>query len=155
MIRTEPRLPHAAVFAESAVRLTAAAVMIHCVPFRRLATALGSTKAESPAIVGEGVERSARYIRWAVELTCHRLPFQVSCLAQALAARSMLRRRGIASTLYLGVNAAERSALRAHAWLRCGSVLVTGEEGCEEYAPVAAFAEPGATPRAARERADT
>lgn len=138
-------------FAESAVRLTAAAIVVGCVPFRRLAATLGPGKAESPMLVDDAVERTAKYVRWAVEITCDRLPFEVSCLAQALAARAMLRRRRIASTLYMGVDSKTRDRLRAHAWLRCGRVIVTGEEGCEAYAPVATFAESAATPSAVPE----
>jgi hypothetical protein len=139
------------VLAESAVRLTAAAIVVACVPFRRLAATLGPAKTESPMQVAEGVERTAKYVRWAVELTCDRLPFDVSCLAQALAARTMLRRRRITSTLYMGVDSKARGPLRAHAWLRCGSVIVTGEEGYEAYATVATFAEPAATTIASHE----
>jgi Transglutaminase-like superfamily len=50
------------------------------------------------------------------------------CLSRALAAQTMLRRRGIASQLCLGV-AREGGVLTAHAWVEVrGSMVVGGAE---------------------------
>jgi hypothetical protein len=48
----------------------------------------------------------------------------------------MLRRRGIRSTLYLGV---ARDPITAHAWLRVGALNVTGGQDVARYAVVASF----------------
>jgi len=48
------------------------------------------------------------------------------CLARALAAQAMLRRRGIASRLCLGVARNDRS-LAAHAWVEIGQEIIIGE----------------------------
>ena len=50
----------------------------------------------------------------------------------------MLRRRGIPSTLYLGMT---RDPVAAHAWLRVGDTNVTGGRDVERYAVVASFAD--------------
>jgi hypothetical protein len=59
----------------------------------------------------------------------------------------MLHRRGIPSTLYLGVakpSPGSDTPLEAHAWLRSGAVHVTGGARVDRYAVVATFAdEPG------------
>lgn len=143
-------LPETALVAESLLRLTTAVLLIRCVPFRWLTPMLGSVKAESPTAIIDVTERSVRRIAWAIGVATSRLPVDCSCLAQALAAKGMLRRRGIASTLYLGVDPHSGDPFRAHAWLRCGSIVVTGDRGREEFAPVATFAESGATPSEGR-----
>ena len=67
-------------------------------------------------------------------------PFETACLVQASAAKTMLARRDIETTLYLGVCQAESGAFtRAHAWLRSGPDLVTGAEGHEAFTVVSTF----------------
>jgi hypothetical protein len=82
----------------------------------------------------------AALIGKSVRTAAARLPGTTTCLAQALAAGLLLGRRGIDSTLYLGVarNAAERDGFEAHAWLRSGSLVVTGAENAR-YAAVASY----------------
>jgi hypothetical protein len=53
----------------------------------------------------------------------------------------MLQRRGITSTLYLGVDHGEEKWLDAHAWLRCGEVIVTGGAGAERFRIISTFTE--------------
>ena len=53
-------------------------------------------------------------------------------------ARKILKKRGVHTTLYLGVGKKEGEKMIAHAWLRCGSFYVTGGTG-EEFAMVAKF----------------
>jgi hypothetical protein len=67
--------------------------------------------------------------------------------AQAVAAKLMLRRRGLPNTLYLGVareDARRDSPVLAHAWLRSGAVDVTGATDVSRYAVVGRFSDPGA-----------
>lgn len=66
-------------------------------------------------------------------------PWQSKCLVRALTAQKLLRRKQIATTLYLGVGKDEKGTMIAHAWLRCGKLYVTGGNGAE-YAVVAKFA---------------
>ena len=58
-----------------------------------------------------------------------------TCLVQALAAEAMLRRRGIASTLHIGVRPpAADTALDAHAWLEAAGAVVVGDQaGLSDY----------------------
>jgi hypothetical protein len=60
-------------------------------------------------------------------------------LVQALAAKWMLQHRRIPSTMYFGVAKDATGQLRAHAWLRSGSQVLTGSEGCQEFTVVATF----------------
>jgi len=67
-------------------------------------------------------------------------PWHSNCLAQALAASILLRRRGLASTLYLGVAKAHAQGLLAHAWLVSDQQFVTGAVGRQNFVPIGVFA---------------
>lgn len=71
-----------------------------------------------------------RRIRLAVARARRNIPTDPNCLPQALAARRMLARRGIASQLYLGTTRDDAGVMRFHAWLKVGSEWVTGQ--CDE-----------------------
>lgn len=66
-------------------------------------------------------------------------PWESKCLVQALTARKMMKKRHYATTLYLGVQNAQKSNLVAHAWIRSGTFYLTGGNG-EGYTIVASFA---------------
>ena len=78
-------------------------------------------------LVSEAVARAARHV-----------PFRAVCLQQAFAALLMLRRRGLAATVHLGV-IRDGQELKAHAWSRCGEMPVTGAAAAADFAPVAVF----------------
>lgn len=58
-----------------------------------------------------------------------------TCLTQAIAARTLLARRGHSSTLRLGV-AKEDGDLKAHAWLESDGRVVIGEFEDLQYTPL-------------------
>lgn len=139
-------------------------------PFREIARGLGvrgEATDESPL---DGRAELLRSVKMWLHVLARRLPWDCACLVRALAARRVLGRRGVPSTLYLGVARGGRgaspdvstgeagegrgggrgrgegeregererereeaegrsglgTAFRAHAWLRCGDVFVTG-----------------------------
>jgi hypothetical protein len=54
------------------------------------------------------------------------LPWENTCLVQAMAGQWMLRRRGLPGKLYLGLaRDLESGELLAHAWLRTGEKVLT------------------------------
>jgi hypothetical protein len=61
----------------------------------------------------------ATWVSWAVETVGAKSRVSALCLPRALAAHAMLRRRGIASRLCLGV-ARDGQDLAAHAWVEVG-----------------------------------
>lgn len=81
--------------------------------------------------------KTAYWIGQRVERVCGKTTWESKCLVQALIAQRLLVKKGIATTLYLGVAKTE-TKLTAHAWLRCGAVYVTGGNGGEN-AVVAMF----------------
>ena len=128
--------------AEATGWLALARLAILLVRFPALSRRLGVPMHESTTDDDERHKPALRRIRWAIGAVSRRAPWRCKCLEQAVAAKVMLRRRGMESTLYLGV-ARENSgaSVQAHAWLRCGSYYVTGGEDRARYAVVSTFAE--------------
>jgi hypothetical protein len=78
------------------------------------------------------------WVSWAVENLGSRPWMNALCLPRALAAHAMLRRRGIASRLCLGVTR-ERGALDAHAWLEVGNAKIVGAREADGFTRMAEF----------------
>ncbi len=130
-----------ALAAEAVAWLAVARLAVVALPFRRLSTTLGVHMAESPA--GSTPPELAD-IGWAIRAAARRTPWRSKCLEQALAAKAMLRRRGIPNTLYLGVRSEGPDGERrivAHAWVRSGSLHVTGGPHVETFGVVSTFAD--------------
>jgi len=111
-----------------------------CVPFRRIARWLGTPGVESPQTVEPQAAAAAALVGWAVSALGPRVPWDGRCLAQALAAAAMLRRRGVEGTVTFGVREEQASQFTAHAWLRVGSHVVTGAAGHHGYKAFTTFA---------------
>jgi len=77
-------------------------------------------------------------IGWAVRTVAARVPEHAICLVQTLAGAAMLRRRDIPCTLSLGI-ARDGTGFAAHAWLRCGDVILTGAGGHDRFTTISAF----------------
>jgi hypothetical protein len=141
-----PRIPNrtfrdVAIVAEATFTLAVVSIALSCVPFRLIAPRLGRPAVETPPEESARRVQRIRRTRWAMHTSVRRVPLTWSCLTQAIAAKAMLRRRGIASTLYLGVDTGSPTGLSAHAWLRAGPEVVTGEAGRDQFGTVASFAE--------------
>jgi hypothetical protein len=74
----------------------------------------------------------ARWVAWAVESLTADRDAKPQCLPRALAAHAMLRRRGIASRLCLGV-ARDEGDLAAHAWVELGTDKIVGAAEAEKF----------------------
>ena len=60
------------------------------------------------------------------------------CFAQAIAAQRLLKKQNIPTQLYLGVYKKELN-MKAHAWLKCGDLFVTGKRGHENFTSVICY----------------
>ena len=78
-------------------------------------------------------------ISWAVQAVGSRLAWSNLCLVNAVAAKLMLRRRGISTQLFLGLAKDGEQNLEAHAWLSCGDLFVTGETDHERFVVMTSF----------------
>jgi hypothetical protein len=79
-----------------------------------------------------------RWITWAVETIGAKPWMNALCLPRALAAQAMLRRRGIASRLCLGV-ARDGVELHAHAWVEVGKEKIVGATDANAFTRLAEF----------------
>lgn len=113
------------------------------VPFRRLARVLGKHMQESPLQENSVKLETARQIGRVVETVSRYTPWESKCLVQAIVGKILLRQRGIANTLYLGVGRDEEKNLAAHAWLRCGEKILTGGQGRNRFSIVSKFFDDG------------
>ena len=128
---------------EALLWLGLARLAIMALPFRWIAPRLGQHMAESAPTGAPAQANRLRRIAWAITVVGRRTPWESDCLAQALAGKMMLRRRGYQSTLYLGVTRNGDEGLDAHAWLRSGDLILTGVHGKERFTVVSTFAEKG------------
>lgn len=100
----------------------------------------GEFNTETGEEITPEMRTKARQIGWAVIIASRNLPGEYACLPQALAAQLMLKKRGIPTTLYLGAAFnPTKDGLRAHAWTRAGTEIVTGAPQHLEYRVVASF----------------
>ena len=122
--------PKRALVAEACLALALAEARLKFFPLKRqglkdLVPALASPPVERPG-AGLAERQAALDVGWAVSRVAACFPDSAMCLAQALAARTMLRRRGVASLLHLGVARSREAPFEAHAWLDAAGVEVTG-----------------------------
>jgi hypothetical protein len=125
---------------EAVLCLALARLGLLALPFPALARRLGTLNAprDAQAVATARPEAAdvARDVSWAVTRAARHLPFGAVCLPQALAARQMLQRRGVASVLHFGAIEGG-AAIKAHAWLDAAGIDVTGyplPSGCTEIA---------------------
>jgi len=110
------------------------------IPFNKLARRIGKYKDESTYEVSDLERATIGNVSWAVNRVSKRTPWESKCLVQALTAQLMLNKRKISSTVYLGLTKNKEKKLKAHAWLRCGSEIITGDSEREGFTVVAKFA---------------
>jgi hypothetical protein len=112
---------------EALLLLGVARVVIIALPFKIYSRWLGA-----PSAAADGDERAeavpamVRSVRLAIAVAARNTPWESACLVQAMAARWMLVRRGVPTSLHLGVRHEPSGALKAHAWLRSDGRFVTG-----------------------------
>lgn len=119
--------------AEAIWNLAAARFRLATQPFPRIARRLGGfvTPAQARAssegrILSVDDQAIAAKVGWAVTRAARHVPFGAVCLPQAMAAKAMLARRGIASVIHFGTTRGEALSLSAHAWLDAAGIEVTG-----------------------------
>ena len=123
-------------FFEAWIFLNLSKLMILFFSFKKIAHKIGVPQYETD-FENQSIE-TVDEIQVAVIRGVKYVFFSSKCYDQALASTFMLKRRGISSTIYFGLNKIDNQ-LSAHAWVRCGRVIVTGKRGCESFTPVAWF----------------
>ncbi|MCP4397031.1 MAG: lasso peptide biosynthesis B2 protein [bacterium] len=112
------RWPHRyrLLFFEAFVWLGLARMVILLLPFRRVVPVFGTYQAESPKeAIPEDIRSTVLTIFHAVRCAAQFTPWKSVCLPQAMAAKMMLQRRHIPSTMYLGMAKQGEDSFCAHA----------------------------------------
>ena len=110
--------------ARAALALTLARIAIARRPVKDLFDPMPSEAAPTPALVPAQRE-AALLVARAVSVMARVMPLRCNCLVRVVAARQLLRRRGLASQATIGVTK-EGDRLLAHAWLKTGGATVVG-----------------------------
>lgn len=128
-----------AICTEALIALLVAHLAVHSLRFGVIARRLRRFAAPPHDALSAVQLAKLKQVRWAVLVAARRSPIHIRCLAQALAAKAMLRRRGVSSSLFLGLRrrgipASEQAlgrkgAIVAHAWLSAGGTSVVGGSG--------------------------
>lgn len=111
------------------------------VPFRYITVYLGKHMEESPCVEGNG--DFIKRVGWAIQVASKYTPWESKCLVQAITGKVLLRHRRLQNTMYLGVAKDRDNQMIAHAWLRSGNKLVTGNCNSSLFTVVAKFADVG------------
>lgn len=120
--------------------LARAALLI--IPFKHIAPHLGQqVRDDHIRILDEPSSTVARQVGWAVDVMSYHTPWESACLAQAIAGKFMLKRRGLTSLLYLGMKKDDTGTLTAHAWLQNGDAILLGGVGHEAFTILSVFVE--------------
>ena len=106
-------------------------------PFSELSPKIGALGEESPADIQLPPE--VMQVRKIVRAVSKRMPWTCNCMVRALTMKTMLARRAIGSTLYMGVALDESGNMEAHAWLRCGSNYISGETEMDRFTVTAIY----------------
>jgi len=129
---------------EAAASLAWARFLIRFVPYRRWRGWMGPIGLNEGSL-GLSEHDKARIFmvrRW-VNRAAANVKFRANCLPQAMAARWMLSRRGIATELHIGSKRADQASpdkpIDLHAWLLCGDRCLTG---ADQRAQFTAFIQP-------------
>jgi hypothetical protein len=132
--------------AEAVVCLLAARFALLFIPFphlgRRLGTFVPPTDPRATRVTAGSLDEQkwlAQDIGWAVTSAARYVPFRAVCLPQAMAARVMLKRRGVASVMHVGAAMGLGKPIDAHAWLDAAGVEVTGYPVAKHLAEIACF----------------
>lgn len=119
--------------------LTKACLELKFKTFETIAGSLGQQKSES-----SHKEHSAeqlqyeRLLKRLIQRIANLVPWRCVCFPQAIAAQRLLNKREIANTLYLGLKK-DNAELKAHAWVRAGTYIVTGGANNQEFTVINSF----------------
>lgn len=130
---------------EAMALLAIGGVLQRWVPMRRWSAALGRSAPVPAAWSGRAVQHHRRTVADRVEhetaaAVAHggrRLPWRPTCLAEAFAAQVLLRQRGRAGVVVVGLRRGDD--WEAHAWLVAGSGVLTGGPAARGFTATSVF----------------
>lgn len=100
---------------------------------------MGQANEETTHFISEKDQRRTKKIGDMVSYISQFTPWESKCFPQALTGLILLRFLHIPSTIYFGV-CKQSGKIEAHAWLRSGHQVITGEQEVRSFTPVAKYA---------------
>jgi hypothetical protein len=128
-----------ALMPEALLRLGRARIQL-LFPFSRTAPRLGIKSHETCPVSKDSDISRIKHITGAIRVISRYTPWESTCMVRAVAGLKMLEKRGIESTLYLGVARDRNGQMIAHAWLRSGAYYVSGDDAMKGFVVVEKFA---------------
>lgn len=114
-------------------------IMIAIIPLRRFIKKIGEQGRESTTLSSDEDLIEIHLVEKSVRRAAKYLPWKAKCFSRAITAKILLKRKRISSTLYLGVAKEDSSKMVAHAWVSCGTLIITGKEEVSKFTPVVFF----------------
>lgn len=108
-------------------------------PNRIIFKGLGVKGVESSIGLSEEQESMVLNLEKSIRRIVRFFPWKIRCFARAITAKRILEKHNIPSTIYFGVAKEGKSKMIAHAWLRCGDIIVTGKEEMGIFTPILCF----------------
>ncbi len=118
--------------AQAWVLLLLADVALRILGFKRLLAVSRKISRRREVPPGAPPSSAAR-LAWLVEVAGRHSHVSATCLEKAIVLSWLLGRRGLATTLRIGV-ARREGTLAAHAWLEHAGQVILGHPGGDEYA---------------------
>ena len=111
-------------------------ILVRLVPLRWFSGLLGEFKKEEVLEINSGEKELIQMLVKNIRRWKRFLPWKVKCFEEAIAAKKVLEKYKINSTLYMGVDKNTEKELIAHAWLKVGNEIIIGKKGYEKFSVV-------------------
>jgi hypothetical protein len=136
--------PDRLLLGEAVILIFLSTVVTRVVTFRQLGRVAARPRCRNVA-APERRRLVGQRVRWAVLVSARWVPWTAKCFQQGLAAQWMLRRRGVASTLFYGGAMLPGKGLETHVWVQDGEIPIIGGEIADRYRILATFPASAAT----------
>ena len=125
---------------EAALGLLLARVALKWLPFRQIRWFMNRPQPQHE-VAGTDRAQLRKEIAWAIERAARLLPGKTVCFPRGLTAQTMLRRRGVSTTLYYGAATLPDRGLTGHVWVQDGPTGVIGHDTMGIYRVLASYPE--------------
>lgn len=126
-------------FLEALYYLAASRLLLIFKPFKKIAPDLGNNIDNKGCKLSEMDMEGIKNISKMIQIASKNVPWNSKCLVQAITAKAMLSRRNIPCTIYFGLAEDSENKLIAHAWVKCGEIIVTGKLGMNRFKIINTF----------------
>lgn len=113
-------------FAEALVTSAWVKLCLLFFPFKRVLGWMGNPHVESDPLPDEGTLQTRKEVKAALQLCKKYALWPTECYTTALTGKILLRRRHIASTIYIGFMKDDSGKYKGHAWLRANEIYISG-----------------------------